>query len=217
MVKLAIFDMDGTLLNTCTTITHFVNLTLAEYGIPGISEDECKIFVGNGARLLIDRALDAKAPGAVLPREEILERYNRVYDENPSYLTAPYNGIPETLAALRERGVMTAVLSNKPEPTVIGAAKYFFGDVFDAVRGGRDGMPLKPAPDVGLTILRDLSVSPEDMIYIGDTGVDMRTGHNLGALRVLGATWGFRSREELMSGGADVLLGTPADILKYLG
>ena len=78
-------------------------------------------------------------------------------------------------------------------------------------------MPLKPAPDVGLTILRDLSVSPEDMIYIGDTGVDMRTGHNLGALRVLGATWGFRSREELMSGGADVLLGTPADILKYLG
>ena len=214
MIKCCIFDLDGTILNTITTITYFVNKTLQKFGYPNITEDQCKYFVGNGARLLITRTLahfgvtDEKTAGAVL------DAYDRDYKSDPYYLTAKYDGIDELLSGLRRAGIRLAVVSNKQDRIAKDAVSHFFPDTFDMVVGGKDGVPLKPAPDAPLSVLTTLGFSPEECAFIGDTAVDVQTGKNMNAARVIGVSWGFRKREELSD--ADYVADDPAQILRVL-
>ena len=213
MIKAFIFDLDGTLLNTIVTITHYVNLTLAYVGLSPISEEECKMFVGNGARKLITRALASRGVTDAETVERALLYYNSKYDADSLYLTSPYNGIPEMLGALSERGIRLAVLSNKPDSATKPIIAGFFPGLFDIVEGGRDGVPLKPDPHALKDIMEKLSVSESEVVYVGDTGVDMQTGKNAGVARTVGVSWGFRSRDELTSCGADVIYDSAADLL----
>ena len=217
MIKCCIFDLDGTLLDTIGTITYFVNYALENYGFSKTTEEECKYFAGDGARTLIRRALDSK--GAALSDgefEEILEFYRNAYDENPLYLTEVFSGIKQLLSDLKCAGVKLAVLSNKPDSAVRPIVEGFFPSTFDLVRGARDGFALKPSAASALKIADELSVCPSECAFIGDTGVDIETGKNLGAKITFGVLWGFRPKKELSDFGADRIVSEPKEILEEI-
>ena len=216
MIKYAVFDLDGTLLDTITTITYYVNLVLADEGIREISEDECKYFVGNGAKCLIDRVMKSRGITDKDRISRVYGAYNLEYNRDTLYLTEPYAGIRELLAVLCDKGIKMAVLSNKPDETTRNIIPAFFPDTFDIVHGGRDDVALKPSPDGVFEICKELCVSADEIMYIGDTNVDMQTGKNAGAGLTVGVSWGFRTRDELLSSGADVIVDTPIEILSYL-
>ena len=216
MIKYAIFDLDGTLLDTIKTITYYVNLVLKRENIREISEDECKYFVGNGAKLLIKRALESRKISDEAVFSRVYEEYNREYNLNTLYLTNPYENIPELISELKKRNVSLAVLSNKPDYATKDVIEAFFSGDFAVVHGGREGIPLKPEPDGVFEICKELSADISEAIYVGDTNVDMQTGKRAGAKKTIGVSWGFRTREELMEYGADVIVDSPLEILEYL-
>ena len=203
MIKAVIFDLDGTVLNTIVTITHFVNETLQKHGISSITETECKTFVGDGARKLIERSLASKGIFDKEALEKILHEYNYAYDENPFHLTKKYEGIESLILELKAKGIKLGVISNKPHPTTVSAVAHFYPETFDVVLGGREGVPLKPSTLAAEAMLRELSVTADEVIYVGDSGVDMLFGKAFGAAHTLGAGWGFRGKDELLSAGAD--------------
>ena len=211
MIKCCVFDLDGTLFNTLTTITYYVNRTLAAHGVAPISEEECCAAIGHGARHLIDTVLSYR-PECRLDPVAVLDEYSAMYNADTLYLTVPYADIDEMLSALKAGGVKLAVLSNKPHETTVDIISKYFPDTFDLVFGGRAGVPLKPAPDALLMMLGDMGVSPAEAAYIGDTGVDIATGKATECALSIGVSWGFRSRDELCRAGADVIADTPYDI-----
>ena len=213
MIKYCIFDLDGTLFNTLTTITHYMNLTLQANGISTITEEECCSFIGHGARTLMKKALLSKGIDDDEYSAKLLAEYNRAYNSDTLYLTKPYDGIPEMLTALRERGVRLGVLSNKPDETTNIIISSFFNGVFDDVRGGREGVALKPSPEAVNMMIRDFGCSPDEVMFIGDTKVDIETGLAARVGASVGVSWGFRSREELVAAGATVIADTPDEIL----
>ena len=206
MIKYCIFDLDGTILNTITTITHFVNETLSAHGIEPITEDECKYFAGNGARLLIKRSLASKGIVDEEFSSKLLIEYNRAYDSNPLHLTGLFPGIYEMLAELKSHGIKLAVVSNKPDFAVRSVVEHFFPGMFDAIAGGKDGVPLKPDAGMGINALTEMGGTPEQTAWIGDTSTDIETGKNLKAAVCIGVLWGFRKRDELEAAGADVIV-----------
>lgn len=213
-IKCAVFDLDGTLLNTIKTITHYLNLTLNSFGLPTVSEQDAMSFVGDGAVKLIERTL--KHVGADESFfDKVYKAYNRAYNASPYYLTEPYEGIPELLSVLKSRGIRLAVLSNKPDFAVKAAAEHFLPCCFDLVFGGRDGVPLKPCPDALFDILRELSATPEQTAYIGDSEPDVQTAKNAGVALPIFVTYGFRTEEQLLAVGAVNLVDTPDKITDY--
>lgn len=216
MIKAVIFDLDGTVLNTIVTITHFVNETLQKHGVSTITEAECKAFIGDGARKLIQRSLASKSAFDKETLEKVLPEYNSAYDENPFHLTEKYEGIESLLIELKVRGIKLGVISNKPHPTTVSAIAHFYPSVFDLVVGGREGVPLKPAVAAGEAMLRELGVSADEVIYVGDSGVDMTFGKAIGAAYTLGAGWGFRGEEELLSAGADRVFMDASSMKQYI-
>ena len=216
MIKAIIFDLDGTILNTIATITHFVNETLQKHGVSSITEAECKTFIGDGARKLIERAL---ASGGVFDEEglnKILPEYNSAYDKDPFYLTERYEGMESLLNELLCKEIKLGVISNKPHSTTESAVNHFYPNTFHLVMGGREGVPLKPSVRAAEIMLSELSVSPGEVIYIGDSGVDMQFGKAFGAAYTLGAGWGFRTKEELLSSGADEVFDDVASLCRFL-
>ncbi len=213
MIKCCIFDLDGTLLDTINSIAYFVNKTFQNHGIDTVTAEECNYFAGNGAKLLVKRALTARGAYDEESFSAILEEYKAAYDANPTYLTDAFPGIRELLASLKSNGVKIAVLSNKPDFATKSVVKHFFGDIFDVVLGGRDGVPLKPDPRAALDILKGFSVSADEVAFIGDTSTDIETGKNLGAKRTIGVLWGFRPEKELKDAGANVIVSSAEQIL----
>lgn len=211
-IKCAVFDLDGTLLNTARTIQHYLNLTLSKYDLPTVSEEDTKRMVGNGARILITRAMGDRANDTEL-YDKVYRDYNEAYDADPYYLTEPYEGIPEMLSALREQGTILAVLSNKPNTAVCLAVDYFFKNSFSVVRGAMDGVPLKPDPTSLLAMMRELNLSPDETAYIGDSEPDVLIAKAASVGLPIAVSWGFRSAEQLKNAGAELILHNPADIL----
>lgn len=216
MIKYVVFDLDGTLLDTITTITYYVNLIFGREGIRKISEEECKYFVGNGAKTLIKRALRSRGIYDAELTDKVFSEYNREYNLNTLYLTEPYELIPELIWALVERGIKLAVLSNKPDEATRDIIPAFFGDAFTVVHGGREGVCLKPAPDGVFEIYKEMGASSDEVMYVGDTNVDMQTAKAAGAALTVGVSWGFRTRGELRESGADVIVDSPLEILNLI-
>ena len=214
MIKCCIFDLDGTILDTISTIAYYVNKTLQKFGYGEITEEECKSFVGNGARSLIARALAHLGISDGEVAERVLSTYDKEYKSAPYHLTARYFGMSELLSELRARGIKLAVVSNKQDAITREAVSHFYPGLFDAVVGGRDGVPLKPAPDASLALISELGFSPDEVAFIGDTSVDVETGINMGAGLVVGVSWGFRKIDELAR--ADASADHPAEILTVI-
>lgn len=214
MIECCIFDLDGTLLNTLKTITYYVNKTLSDFGVEPISEDDCRAFIGNGAKHLITSSLQSKGVFDEGLAQQVLSAYNVAYNSNTSYLTAEYRGITDMLRSLACRGIRLGVLSNKPDQTTALAVSEFFAGIFDAVHGGREGIKLKPHPDSLLAMIGEMGFAAEDVAYIGDTAVDVQTAKAAGVALTVGVSWGFRDRCDLQ--GADVIIDTPNELLRII-
>ena len=214
MIKCCIFDLDGTILDTITSITYYVNVIHEKHGVEPITVDECKYFAGNGAYKLIERSLNSKGIYGKERIESILAEYVAAYDEAPLYLTGAFEGISDMLAELKARGIKLAVLSNKPDTAVKSIVEHFFPGIFDEAAGGMDGVPLKPDPTAAQGILKRLGISESETAWVGDTSTDIETGKNLKAALSIGVLWGFRKKDELERAGADLIVSHPSEIVR---
>ncbi len=211
MAQAAIFDLDGTLLNTIADLADSGNELLASYGMPPHPTDAYKYFVGNGSRKLMERILPDFSPEQI---DEALTRYKTIYAKHLTTKTEPYDGILEMLSALKKQGVLLAVCTNKHISAAEGLLqKYFPAGIFDAFDGDRSGVPQKPDPAHVRFLLDKLDAAPEETVYLGDSGVDMQTAVNSGTLPV-GVLWGFRQKDELIENGAKIILSHPSELLK---
>ena len=215
-MKACIFDLDGTLTNTLESMTYSVNLTLEEMGLSKITKDQCRLFVGNGARVLMEKSLKAAGDTDASRIEEGMEIYGRIFDRNCTYHVTPYEGIPEMLKALKDKGIHLAVLSNKPDRQTVKVVKAIFGEeLFDYAQGQKEGIRRKPEPDGVWYLMEQMHVSKEECLYIGDSEVDAATGRNAG-LKTIGVLWGFRDRKTLETAGADHLIARPDELLQFV-
>ena len=209
-----IFDIDGTLLYTIDTITYFINKTLEKYGYKEVPKEKIEEFVGNGPKVLVNKSLDyvgAREDEAY--RKEVLDFYNKTYDDNPAYLTRAYDGIGEVLDEFKKRGEILVCFSNKPDETCNKVIPEVFGkDYFDFILGYKDTYQRKPSAE-GIMILKErFGVNYSDIIYFGDSEVDIRCGKNANIFTVA-CSWGFRSRELLEGENPDLLIDTPRQML----
>ena len=211
MYQLAIFDLDGTLLDTLADLRQGINYALGTQGFAPRSMAEVRAFVGNGAAKLMERAI----PEPIAPQRfhEILASYKDWYQAHNCVKTAPYPGIPEVLAELEKMGVKTAVVSNKPDATTKALAEKFFPGM--PALGQRDGVDPKPSPALVAQALSALGVRPENAVYVGDSEVDVATARNAG-LPLIAVSWGFRGREKLEIAGAERIADTAPQLLEML-
>ena len=215
-MKACIFDLDGTLTNTLESMTYSVNLTLKEMGLSQITKDQCRMFVGNGARVLIEESLKVSGDPKASRIEEGMKIYGRIFDQNCTYHVTLYEGIPEMLKALIDRGIHLAVLSNKPDRQTVKVVKEIFGDnIFDYAQGQKDGIRRKPEPDGVWYLMEQMQVSKEECLYIGDSEVDLATGKAAGLKTIL-VSWGIRGRKALVEDGADCIVDSVDEILEIM-
>jgi phosphoglycolate phosphatase len=210
-----LFDLDGTLLDTLADLSNAMNRVLEQLGFATHSIDSYRRFVGNGALMLVRRALPEDRCDEELVRS-CLDAFLQEYGMNWMVLTRPYEGIPEMLDALTGRGFRLAILSNKPDEITKRCVSELFSKwTFDAVVGQREDVPLKPDPTAALKISKQLNVAPSEFVYLGDSAVDMETARAAGMFPV-GVLWGFRLEAELLEAGARVLIREPAELLDVL-
>ena len=215
MKQLAIFDLDGTLLNTITDLGTAVNHALQAMGYPTHGIAAYNNMVGNGVTKLLERALpeDMRRPRVV---EALRIHFREYYDNHLWDFTEPYPGIVELLDELVHRNIHIAVASNKYQDAVTRLIDHFFGTLpWSAVHGNREGVPVKPDPSVVFSILTECPTPKADVLYIGDSGVDMETARRA-CVDSCGVTWGFRTRQELVKAYADNIVDNPDDILSLL-
>ncbi|RHQ90290.1 HAD family hydrolase [Ruminococcus sp. AF21-42] len=213
MIKACIFDLDGTLADTLESMAYVANEIMQKYGLKTLPTDNFRYYSGEGADMLMQRALKDAGDKELIHYEEGRRLYREMFAADPMYKVVPYEGMPETLKELKKRGIRLAVCSNKPHPAAVKVIAQLYGDDFDMVLGQSDAIRRKPAPDGPLMIAGKFGVRPEECMYVGDTSTDMKTGKAAGMFTV-GALWGFRDREELNANGADLVAEHPTDLVK---
>ena len=213
MYNTFIFDLDGTLLNTLDDLAASVNYALRTHGMPERTLDEVRSFVGNGVRLLMERAIPE---GAANPRfEETFATFRAYYMEHSLDTTRPYDGIPEMIHTLKQRGCRLAVVSNKFYAATQELIRHFFPEITVAIgEHEAEGIRKKPAPDTVFEALRQLEVGKEKAVYVGDSDVDLQTARNSG-LPCISVLWGFRDHDFLLAHGATTFISRPEELLKY--
>jgi len=213
--KAVIFDLDGTLLDTLEDLADSVNRVLQDKGLPPHPTEAFRYFVGNGAAMLVSRALPPEKRNDELTAD-CLEAFRREYNRNWNMKTKPYNGVSELLDALTAKHIEMAVLTNKPQHFAeLCIQEFFSGWKFAVILGQRDGVSMKPDPAGPREIIRCLDIPSQDFLYLGDSDVDMRTAVNANMVPI-GAMWGFRSEKELREAGAIEVIARPVELLKFL-
>ncbi len=212
-VKLIIFDLDGTLLNTLKDLQYAVNHALSLFHYPLRSSEEIRSFIGNGIPMLIKRA----APEAISERRQmrLLTCFTEYYSVHHSDFTQPYDGIPELLQTLRKMGYLTAVVSNKQDLFVKELCDRFFPKLFDCEAGAMENLSPKPSPDLVYHVLTKLNISARQTLYVGDSEVDIQTCENCG-VDCIAVDWGFRNASYLRSKGARTVISKPEELLYSL-
>lgn len=213
MYKVAVFDMDGTILDTLEDLKDSVNYALAECGYPQRTYDEVRGFVGNGIRKLIERAVPKGTESADIDR--VHEVFTGYYKLHCADKTKAYDGIKPLIEKLRANGIKTAVVSNKADYGVQELCKQYFDGLFDYAVGEREGIRRKPAPDSVNEALRALGMDKSEAVYIGDSDVDFETAVNAG-LPCISVLWGFRDEEFLREKGAKLFVHDPAEIFDII-
>ena len=212
----AVFDLDGTLVDSLADLADAANAMLASYGFRTHDVGAYRYFVGDGSRKLIERILPKERSRDAAFVDEAMARYKDCYAERLLHQTKPYDGIPEMLEELRRRNIPMAICTNKHQSAADAIVEALFPkNMFQEVIGDRRGLPRKPDPQKVLHIARRMGVSPASTAYFGDTAVDMDTAHNAGALAV-GVLWGFRPQQELTAHGAQILLSHPRELFQKL-
>lgn len=219
MKKAAIFDLDGTIADTLESIAYSTNATLESLGLMKRPVEEYNYYAGDGADVLVMRALKAACENNE-QAEELYPRarakYKEVFVDYCMYNVKPFDGMVELLEGLKARGIKIGVLSNKPHDRAVDVVNELFGEgYFDLVCGQREGIPKKPDPSGAKIMLKEFDVEAAECLYVGDTNVDMQTGKNTGMFTV-GVLWGFRDREELENNNADAIITHPLELLEYI-
>ena len=208
-----LFDLDGTLLYTLPDIHAAVCRALTLCGYALHSMEDTRRFVGNGSRALVQRSLPPDTPAEEVDR--VLRTYRAEYKAALVVDTVPYDGMPETLDALRRREIALGVVTNKPHENAVYIIDRCFPGVFGVTEGNRDGRPFKPAPESVLTALSFLGVPADRALYVGDSEVDFLTAQNAGMACVL-CSWGYRPRHELEKYSPLGIIDAPGELLDYL-
>lgn len=211
MYNTYIFDLDGTLLSTLGDLAASCNYALRTNGLPERTIDEVRQFVGNGVKKLMERAI----PGGLdnYKFDKTYADFRQHYMQHNLDTTKPYDGVMEMLEELRKRGKKVAVVSNKFYAATQELCRHFFGDLVPVAIGEREDIRKKPAPDTVLEAMRQLGVTAERAVYIGDSDVDIDTARNSG-MPCISVLWGFRDKEFLLEHGATTLVSTPEEILE---
>lgn len=211
--KGVIFDLDGTLLNSLEDLCESVNYALNKMGYNRRSIDEVRSFVGNGVDMLIKRALPNDSDDRV--QRECLSIFKEYYEIHKKDKTAPYEGITELLYELKSNGISMAIVSNKYDLAVKELNKEIFGNLISTAIGTNEKIKKKPHTDGIMMALKELGLTESEVIYVGDSDVDMMTAHNAG-VDVIGVTWGFRDRELLEKMKANYITDNPIEIVKII-
>ena len=212
-IKAAIFDLDGTLLNTLEDLCDSTNAALSQYGYPTRTIDEVRRFVGNGVKLLMLRALGIEKPEDNADFENVFAAFRAHYAQHSNDHTRPYDGVMDLMKQLQEAGIEMAIVSNKLDAAVKQLNEIYFKQYINVAIGENEaaGVRKKPAPDTVYTALRELGAKAEDAIYIGDSEVDLATARNAG-LPCISVTWGFRDRACLTEHGVEIFCDTPEEV-----
>ncbi len=200
MIKMVVFDLDGTLLDTLGDLADAGNYALAQQGFPTHETEKYKYFVGNGMPKLIERILPEEADESI--KSKTYDLFCSYYNKHMNDKTKPYDGACELLCNLKEKGIISVVVTNKDNKFAAEMINRYFGDSIEAVYGSIEGLPKKPDPYWVNKAITDFSVKKEDVVYVGDSGVDMITAENASVFSC-GVTWGFRTEAELKVNGAD--------------
>ena len=213
MKKAVLFDLDGTLTNTSVDIWENVNLTMRKFGYPEITLEEAKLFVGNGAVKLIERSLKgAKCDNL----KEVVDFYNNAYNFCGSPKTFVYEGMLDLLKRLKKEGYILAVISNKPQDGTTEVCKTFFSEVkFDCIFGQREGIKVKPDKECVDMTLKELGITGEEAVFVGDSDVDAMTAINAGVDGIC-VLWGYRPKERLVEVGAKVFAETADELYQKI-
>ena len=214
MYRTVIFDLDGTLLNSIGDLAAAANYVCRQNRWPEHTEEEIRGMVGHGIPNLVRQFSPADARSTLMVLNTT-SQFNQYYGCHNMELTRPYEGMAELLQQLKAAGAQLAVCSNKADNFSRAIVEHYYPGVFDLVRGNLNGMPIKPDPTVVREIMRDLDASYLSAMMVGDSSVDIQTGHNAG-IKACGVTWGFRSRESLVEAAADAIADTPAELGKLL-
>lgn len=214
MIKLCVFDLDGTLLDTLQTVTEHINLALRENGIAPISSFECARLLGKSAGDMFVEILSARGILDMNRLQSLFRAYTRAAGADLIGQTRPYPGVRELLYELEERGVRVAVLSNKRDESAKMLMYHFFPTVL-YTKGYAEGEQRKPNPEQLWRILAHFDCARDEALYIGDTEVDVQTGKNAG-VKTLAVSWGYRTAGALCSAGAEHIVSLPDEILAHL-
>ena len=216
MIKAVIFDLDGTVTDTLSTIAYFGNFALFTHGFKEIPEEHYKFFAGNGKKVLIERMLGFWGDYTEEEFKKVEKTYDDAYEGDPIGKTTVFDGILPLLSDLHDRGIKTAINSNKPHNVALMVLDSLFpqGSI-DNIYGQIDGIPNKPDPLLALRLAKEFGVEPSECLFVGDTSVDMQTAKNAG-MTAVGVLWGFREEPELKGSGADYIITNPAEILDII-
>lgn len=209
MIKAVIFDLDGTLLNTLDDLTNSVNHMLTHYGFEKRTMNEVKSFIGDGARQLVERSLGEGSNKEKI--DEYLSFYEAYYDIHKQDLSRPYDGIIELLDDLKARNIKMAVVSNKPDDAVKPLVETLFGDYFELAIGESKDLKRKPSPEMLHHAIKSLGLKKEEVIFVGDSDVDMQTAINA-KVKVIACLWGFRDFDVLSKYNPDYIVNVPNEI-----
>lgn len=216
MIKLCIFDLDGTVLDTVGSIAYYGNYALKKNGIQPIAEDEYKYLAGNGIANLIKNMLEVREVYSDELYKKVFSDYDNAYNSDVAFGSHMFDGLKDELDTLKSKGIRLAIVSNKPDFAARTVVSALYGEgYFDFVTGQKPGVALKPDPNVVLSVMRKFGVSAGECMYFGDTSTDMITGKRAG-LYTVGVLWGFRLRDELLQSGADVIVEQPKGLAKLV-